>query len=121
MKQTLKGCLSSALVCPGVGHLALRAPKRGVLFIILSVACVILVMSALIPLVQDLVNEIGPAPSLTDIGSLHAEVHQQVMNSDLSRVVLGIRILIGIWIIALIDVFFLGRKRDRQLQTDLPE
>ncbi|MBX2886373.1 MAG: hypothetical protein KTR32_40840 [Granulosicoccus sp.] len=117
MKQTLKGVLCSALVFPGVGHLVLKAPKRGLLYVLLSLGCLIYVFSVLVPLVTDIVNEVVAGQASANPVDLNTLVHERMMNSGNTNLGAAIWGMIALWFIALIDVFVLGRKRDRDLSN----
>jgi len=113
MKQTTKGALLSALILPGAGHLALRSKARGWILISLSVACLVYIFALLIPIVTGIVSEITRGGTSVDPADLNRMVKGRLMGGGASAAGYAVWALIVIWVVALIDVIRLGRKRDK--------
>lgn len=122
MKQTLKGVLCSAFICPGAGHLALREKRRGWCYVALATLSIGVFIWQLVPQVHGIVSEIAASSAAGgaaagDVTELSAQIRERVLAADTRGLAWSIRAFAVIWIIALIDVALLGRRRDRQVHA----
>ncbi|WP_342116196.1 hypothetical protein [Pseudoduganella sp. OTU4001] len=101
MKQSTKAALLSGLVLPGLGQLAiLKRPKRGLLFLIPSVAALIWLMNSLSTATEKLLTEAASGTMQPDPVAVATRLAE---SSDASGASLPSAILLICWLAALID------------------
>jgi hypothetical protein len=117
MNNSLKGALLSGLVFPGLGQVILKHAKRGVVLMLIVLAGLFVVVlegaqQALTLLEKNGLQ--GPAFDMKAISNAAAQASTTfgslTFNCALSLIILC-------WVIAVVDAYRIGRKKDPEQQT----
>lgn len=114
MNNSLKGALLSGLVFPGLGQVVLRHYRRGVAFI-LAVSIILLVI--VVKAVQQaftLLEKIEAEGGVLSLNTIMNAAAQAPIPSESLTSKLLLFLLIFIWIIAVIDAYRVGKKKDKE-------
>ena len=110
MKKSLKGALLSGLLFPGTGELWLKHPVRGVLLIagvLLSLAAIVTkVGQQALAMLEKLETEGGAVDLVTIVNLAHATSYDDL------TVKIASLVLVGCWVVSIIDAYYLGSKKD---------
>ena len=117
MKPAIKGMLLSGLVFPGLGQIALGKIRRGVAFLLVALACVVVIVREVTETINTGLQDLDPTVA-TGADALRQLADQAAQTSaggwsDLVVVVLAI-----CWIWSAVDAFLTGRRMDRQQGTN---
>lgn len=110
MKATTKAVLISALIFPGLGHLALR-PSRGrraLLFIVPTLAAAVYLLRSVLVLASQLVEEIETGRLGFDPIAIVERIHASGIDNTATN--LASLVCILCWVGAIVDVLWLGRQ-----------
>lgn len=109
MSRSMKGALLSALLFPGAGQLWLRCYLRGV-FLVLSVsACLLLVVKRAGQQALSIVERLEAEGGAVDLAAV-VKSASHVPDDPVSKAASAILLLL--WVIAIVDAFLAGRKKD---------
>jgi chromate transport protein ChrA len=107
MKASTKAALISALVFPGLGHLALRKGKRGLLFIVPAALAVIYLLRTVLQLMDQLMEEVNRGALPLDPALILERVNAS--GNDNFATNLASLVCILCWVGAIADALWLGR------------
>lgn len=117
MKNSLKGALLSGLVFPGLGQVVLRHYRRGIAFILmLSIILLAIVVKAIqqaFPILEKIEAQGGVLSGNT---IRNAVTQASIPSESLTLKVLLFLLTFG-WIIAVVDGYRVGKKKDREGTT----
>ena len=113
MKERTKAVVISALVFPGAGHLVLGAFKRGTLFILLTLVCVILLMRVIIPVAIGIVADVANPGATPDVFTVNTLLRERLQDEGGRQFTAPLIALIVVWLVAALDVMQLGRQQER--------
>lgn len=108
MKPSIKAALISGLVFPGLGHLVLRRPLRGCLFLVPMVLAVIYLVRRMTELVDVLQAELESGALPFDPAAILERVHSSGINDG--AVNLATLVCLACWIGSVADSLWLGRQ-----------
>jgi hypothetical protein len=110
MKASIKAALISALLFPGLGHLALRPRRtgRGMLFLLPTAAAALYLLSTMLNLVSQLQDELDTGKLALDPIAILQRVHAAGIDNAATNLAAAV-LLVG-WIGALLDVLWLGKR-----------
>lgn len=110
MKVSTKAVLISALLFPGLGHLALRPSqgKRGLLFLLPTLAALLYLLRSVMQLADQLLAEINSGALAFDPVAIVART-EAVSAGDAALNLVSAVLIVG-WIGALVDVLWLSRR-----------
>ena len=108
MKASTKAVLISALVFPGLGHLALRKGARGLLFLLPTAAAVIYLLRSVLQLVDQLMAEINNGTLSLDPVAILERVNAAGVDNFATN--LASLVCIVCWVGAIVDALWLGRR-----------
>ena len=107
MNRSVKAALISALVLPGAGHLYLKRGARACLFLLPTLAAVVVFLDEAIEQATAIAGQILAGTIPTDPAALAARLEQQGGGSTLSTVAAAVMVLC--WIGATVDAYLLAR------------
>ncbi|NYE59831.1 hypothetical protein FHW58_000983 [Duganella sp. 1224] len=110
MKASIRAALISALLFPGLGHLALRPRRasRGMLFLVPTALAVLYLLGSMLQLVSQLQQELNEGRLALDPFAILDRVHASGIDNPATNLAAAV-MLVG-WIGALIDVVWLGKR-----------
>jgi hypothetical protein len=114
MNNSLKGALLSGLVFPGLGQVVLRHYRRGIAFM-LTVSIILLVI--VVKAVQQafaLLEKIEAEGGVLSMSTIMNAAAQAPIPSESLASKLLLFLLIFIWIIAVVDGYRVGKKKDEE-------
>ena len=111
MRKSTQALLWSAVIFPGAGHLLLKAHKRGMALIALSLLSLGWMMVEIFRLSNQTIEQTLQAGGSLDLWHLVAVTQLAVAQDySLSR---AIWILILCWVLGMVDAYFLGKKLEQ--------
>ncbi len=110
MKQTTKAILFTAFVFPGSGHLILKKRLRGWIYILVTIGAFALLMQKIMVIANRIASEIVSGTIPLDPVKIMQLIHQSVYQDILFSASVGLQVLIGCWLVALIDCIVISRK-----------
>ena len=113
MKKSLKAVLFSAFVFPGGGHLYLRKYTQAAVLILVSVACVGVLLFVAMQKAQQISDKILAGEIPLDLTSITAEVSNQVAAGGTQMADIATYLLLTCWLVGIVDSYRLGRTQDR--------
>lgn len=119
MKPSVKAALISGLVFPGLGHLALRRPLRGCLFLLPTALALFYLARRVTEMVDVLQAELNSGALPFDPVAILERVHSFGVNDGAAN--LASLVCIACWIGSVADVLWLGRQTSSSNdRKDLP-
>jgi len=109
MKASTKAALISALIFPGLGHLALRKGKRGLLFMVPAAVAVLYLLSSVLQLLNQLMAEINSGALGLDPVVILERVHASGIDNAATN--LASLACIVCWAGSIADALWLGRQK----------
>ena len=110
MKKSLKGALLSGLVFPGSGELWLKHPVRGIALIAgVAVSLAVIVTKVgqqALAMLEKMEAEGGAVDLVAIVNLAHATSYDDL------TVKIASLVLVGCWVISVIDAYYLGSKKD---------
>lgn len=112
MKSATKALLLSALVFPGVGHLAIARPARGAFYLLPALAAFGYLLWATVVAAMAVYNRIIAQPGALSAQSISTLLAESAALSGAGSVLL---LFMLCWLAATVDAWYCGRKLDAPL------
>ncbi len=117
MSNSLKAALLSGLVFPGIGQVVLKRYRRGVVLMLIVLACLSIVVAKAVQQAFFVLKQIELAGGTINMDAISNAATQSSTNSD-SIVFNAILLLIIVcWILGVVDAYRIGKKRDLEEQS----
>ena len=113
MKKSLQAVLFSAFVCPGGGHLYLKKHIRAALLILVSVACVGVLLSVAMEKAQQISDKILSGEIPLDVARITEEITSHVATGGTQWADIATYLLLVCWLIGIVDSFRVDRLKDK--------
>ena len=110
MHKATKAALISAFIFPGCGHFYLKSKLRGGLFTLFSAGCLYVLITFAVDIANDISEKLLNGETPLDVSRLMAEISSQLNGSAGETPNIASLLLLGCWVVAIIDSFILGRK-----------
>ncbi len=114
MKNSVKGALLSALIFPGVGHLALKRYPRGIAFILTSTIAMIIIVAEAVKTAFAILEKIDTSGEQITREVIVAATNQAIIPPGSFTLNAGLIFLSLCWIIGVIDAYRIGKSIDSQ-------
>jgi len=114
MKNSLKAALLSGFIFPGLGHLALKQYKIGIVLIITSTVAVVVIVAGAVRTALAILDEIGAEGVPINMDSIIAVANEATTNSGNFVLNTGLIFLGLCWIFGVVDAYRTGRNIDAQ-------
>lgn len=110
MKASPAPALISALLFPGLGHLALRPRRaaRGMLFLVPAAVAVLYLLQTVLQLASQLADEINSGKLALDPFAILERVHAAGVDNPATNLASAVVLLC--WVSAVVDVLWLSRS-----------
>lgn len=108
MDRPVKAALISALVFPGAGHLYLKRGARACLFLLPTLAAVMVFLNDAVEQATVIADQIMAGTMPTDPAALAAQLERQGGGSTLATAAAAVMIVC--WIGATVDAYLLAKK-----------
>ncbi|TVZ41042.1 hypothetical protein P886_0381 [Alteromonadaceae bacterium 2753L.S.0a.02] len=114
MKTSITAALYSAAIFPGAGHFWLKSWLPG--SVIAAVACYALysLTAIIITVARDISKKLQSGVIPLDIGKIHDAILNQVMTGGSGSVSFALWLLLGVWVVGVLDAYRVGRAHDKQ-------
>ena len=112
MRKSVKAALFSALLFPGSGHFVLRKHVRGALLAGISIACLYVLVSTAVEIARQISDEIVSGRIPLDSARITDEVAMRSAGDDSLGTRLSTYLLIGCWLVGIVDSWRAGRRQD---------
>lgn len=117
MSNSLKAALLSGLVFPGLGQVVLKRYRRGVVLMLIVLACLSVVVAKALQRAFAILKQIELAGGAIDMDAILNAATQSSTTSD-SLVFNYVSLLIIVcWIFGVVDAYRIGKKRDLEEQS----
>lgn len=113
MGKPLKAVLFSAFVFPGSGHLYLRKPVQGSLLVVVSIACITILLSIAMEKAQQISDKILSGEIPLDLNRITEEVTNHAVAGGTQWADISTYLLLVCWLIGIVDSYRLGRLKDK--------
>ena len=113
MGNSLKAVLFSAFVFPGSGHLYLRKPFQGSLLVVVSIACITILLSIAMEKAQQISDKILSGEIPLDLNRITEEVTNHAAAGGTQWANISTYLLLVCWLIGIVDSYRLGRLKDK--------
>ena len=112
MKKSIKGALLSGLVFPGVGQIVLRHYKRGIAFVLITLAGLVLIIMKAVQQALIVVEKIQSMDGSIDMSTISNAAIQVTTTYDSLIFNLALLVIALCWIISIVDAYKTGKKMD---------
>lgn len=109
MKARTRAILMSALLFPGLGHLALRRPMRGCLFMVPTLLAIGFLLRTTLALADQIVAEINSGALPFDLGRIVERIH--AAGADDATLNAAALVMLLCWIGSVADAWWLERGK----------
>ena len=114
MKPSVKAASLSAFLFPGSGHIFLKCYVRGIIFIVVAGAGLVLMMEAAFVIALTIANDIEEGKAALDINSIRSVVKQSLLAYE-SPSLLGAKwAIIASWVASTADAYREGKKQEQE-------
>jgi hypothetical protein len=113
MSNALKAVLFSALVFPGSGHLYLRKPIQGSLLVVVSIACMTILLSIALEKAQQISDKILSGEIPLDLTRITEEVTNHAATGGTQWADISTYLLLVCWLVGIVDSYRSGRLKDK--------
>ncbi|HET8760982.1 MAG TPA: hypothetical protein VFN94_07925 [Nitrospiria bacterium] len=117
MTNAMKGVLLSGLVFPGLGQMALKRYQRGVVFILASVAGLVVIVAQAAREAGRILDAIEAGGGVIDEDAMSRAIGQATAWSGNLTFNLLLVALTLCWIYAAVDAYRIGKQRDRHKES----
>lgn len=114
MTHSLKAVLLSGLVFPGLGQWLLGHRLRAVAFILAASICLFVIVNQATQQAYAVLDQLEAAGGALDIATLSDAAIQATHNIENSAVHLALIALMLVWVVSMIDAYWVGRLKDRK-------
>jgi hypothetical protein len=108
MSRPVTAALISALVFPGAGHLYLKRAGRGMLFLLPTLAAVVLFLNQALDQATEIAGQIMSGTVAADPAAIAARMEQSGGSSTLGTVAATVMVIC--WVGAIADSYLLARR-----------
>lgn len=113
MSNALKAVLFSALVFPGSGHLYLKKPLQGSLLVVVSIACIAILLSIAVEKAQQISAKILSGEIPLDVARITEEITSHAVAGGTQGADISTYLLLVCWLVGIVDSFRVGRLKDK--------
>ena len=113
MSKSLKAVLFSAFVFPGSGHLYLRKPVQGSLLVVVSIACITILLSIALEKAQQISDKILSGEIPLDVTRITEEITSRASTGGTQWADISTYLLLVCWLVGMVDSYRLGRLQDK--------
>lgn len=114
MNRSTTAVVLSALVLPGAGHLYLKHAWRGITLIVISLACLWIIVDRVMQQASAVLERLESEGGALDAGQLSDLVSQTSNSSGSTVATVASLVLLGCWLVGMADAYRLGKKKDGQ-------
>ena len=112
MNNSLRGALLSGLVFPGLGQVILKHYKRGVVLMIVVLACVSVVVVKAVQQALAILDQIQFDGGAISMSTISSAAHQASAASDSHLISFSLLFIVFCWIFGIVDAYRIGKRRD---------
>jgi hypothetical protein len=113
MSKSLKAVLFSAFVFPGSGHLYLKKPVQGSLLVVVSIACITILLSLALEKAQQISDKILSGEIPLDVTRITEEITSHAATGGTQWADISTYLLLICWLVSIVDSYRLGRLKDK--------
>jgi hypothetical protein len=120
MNRALKATLLSGLVFPGLGQIALKHYKRGLALLLSAMLGLGILVVEAYQQAMAILSKIDMEGGVPDMPSLAKAAAQSGTASGTGLYHLAWTLIIGAWVIGVVDAFRLGRRLEKEVPGTAP-
>jgi len=117
MSNSLKAALLSGLVFPGIGQVVLKRYRRGVVLMLIVLACLFIIVAKAVQQAFSILKQIELAGGTINVDAILNVATQSSTNSDSLLFNSILLLIIVCWILGVVDAYRIGKKRDLEEQS----
>lgn len=114
MYLAIKAALLSGLLFPGAGQIYLKRTLRGIGYIIATLIPMIIVVADLTRIATRALDNLAVPGSVIDMTTISDAAARATAHASGLRIDLMLMVMVGCWLVSVVDAFRLGKHRDRQ-------
>lgn len=114
MRKSIKAALFSGLVFPGVGHFSLKRYQRGMVFFAPSMLSLIFLIYHALNKAYFIADQIERGAVSLDTAAIIKLISAPPVGTELLMLNTATWIIIGCWVVSIIDSFMLGNIMDKK-------
>jgi hypothetical protein len=115
MSRSTTAVVLSALVLPGAGHLYLKHARRGAVLIMISLACLWVIVDRAMQQVSAVLERLESEGGALDAGNISDLVAQTSSSPGSAVATAATLVLAGCWLVGMADAYRLGKNKDGQI------
>jgi len=113
MNNAMKGLVLSGLIFPGIGQVALKQYRRGIIFITAATAGLVLFAWKAVLIAWQVMAAISTNGTVANPEQLMADTAGAVAAADWSGLWWGVFLMVAAWLTGTVDAYLVGRNLDR--------
>ena len=117
MSNSLKAALLSGLVFPGIGQVVLKRYRRGVVLMLIVLACLFIIVAKAVQQAFSILKQIELAGGTINVDAISNAAIQSSTNSGSLLFNSILLLIIVCWILGVVDAYRIGKKRDLEEQS----
>lgn len=117
MSNSLTAALLSGLIFPGLGQVVLKRYRRGVVLMLIVVACLTVLVAKALQQAFAILRQIELAGGVIDIDAILNAATQSSTTSDSLVFNYVSLLLIVCWVFGVVDAYRIGKKKDWEEQS----
>lgn len=117
MSNSLQAALLSGLVFPGLGQVVLKRYRRGVVLMLIVLACLSVIAAIALQRAFAILKQIESAGGAIDMDAILNAAAQSSTTSDSLVVNYVSSLIVVCWIFGVVDAYRIGKKRDLEQQS----
>ena len=112
MKHAIKGALLSGLVFPGMGQIALKHYKKGIVLVLVVFACISYIVMKVVEMASSILERIDINSGAVDINAITNAATQATESSGNLAVNIASLLILACWIYGIVDAYGAGKALD---------
>jgi hypothetical protein len=113
MKNSLKGALLSGLIFPGLGQIALKRYRRGIVLMLVVMAALIVMIVTAVQQAYAVLERIEAVGGTPDSETIRQAAEQAAAASDSAAIPAMALLIVICWVVGIVDAYRIGRQKDR--------
>lgn len=114
MNSSLKGALLSGLVLPGLGQIAQKHYIRGAIIMLTVLVSLVVVVMTAVEQALAILEKLDLESGVISMDTITDAVTKASVNSESFTYNIFLLLIIGCWLVSIVDAYFGGKVKDRE-------
>jgi len=116
MEHSIKAALLSGLFFPGTGQIALKHYKRGIALLLTVSVCLFYIVKQAVNQAFSILDQLSQSGTVDMNAITHAATQASGASSNM-LVNIAYLVVIGCWLIGIIDAYAIGKEMDNKIKA----